>query len=56
MNYKTQLDINLLFYNLPIYNKPITWFLAPILARSAKLKQRNDRIMAMVNKAFPELA
>ena len=38
------------------YNKTITWFLAPILARSAKLKERNDRIMAMVNKAFQELA
>jgi len=36
------------------YNKTITWFLAPILARSAKLKERNDRIMAMVDKAFPE--
>jgi hypothetical protein len=38
------------------YNKTRAWLFAPILARSAKLKERNDRIMAMVNKAFPELA
>jgi hypothetical protein len=25
MIYKTQLDFNLLFYNLPIYNKPTKW-------------------------------
>ena len=37
------------------YNKTITWFLAPILARSAKIKERNDRIMAMLNKSFPDL-
>jgi hypothetical protein len=37
------------------HNKRITWFLAPILASSAKLKEKNDRIMAMVDKAFPDL-
>ena len=36
------------------YNKTTTWFLAPILASSARLKEKNDRIMAMVDKAFPE--
>ena len=38
------------------YNKTRSWLFAPIYARSAKLKEKNDRIMAMVNKAFPELA
>ena len=37
------------------YNKTITWFLAPILARSAKIKERNDRIKAQVDKMFPDL-
>ena len=36
------------------YNKTRSWLFAPILARSAKLKERNDRIMAMVDKSFPE--
>ena len=38
------------------HNKRITWFLAPILARAAKIKERNDRIKAQVDKMFPELA
>jgi hypothetical protein len=38
------------------YNKTTTWFLAPILARAAKIKERNDRIKAQVDKMFPELA
>ena len=29
--------------------------LAPILARSAKIKERNDRIKAQVDKMFPDL-
>jgi hypothetical protein len=37
------------------YNKTRAWLFAPILARSAKLKERNDRIMAMLDKSFPEL-
>ena len=37
------------------YNKTRSWLFAPILVRSAKLKERNDRIMAMLNKSFPEL-
>jgi len=37
------------------YNKTRLWLFAPILARSAKLKEKNDRIMAMLDKSFPEL-
>lgn len=37
------------------YNKTITWFIAPILERAAKIKERNDRIRAQVDKMFPEL-
>jgi hypothetical protein len=37
------------------YNKTITWFLAPILERAAKIKERNDRIKAQVDKMFPNL-
>jgi len=37
------------------YNKKRSWLFAPILARSAKLKERNDRINAMLDKSFPEL-
>jgi hypothetical protein len=37
------------------YNKTRSWLFAPILARSAKLKEKNDRIMAMLDKSFPEL-
>ena len=37
------------------YNKTITWFIAPILARAAKIKERNDRIKAQVDKMFPDL-
>jgi hypothetical protein len=36
-------------------NKRITWLIAPILARAAKLKEKNDRIRALVDKAFPDL-
>ena len=38
------------------YNKTITWLIAPILERAAKIKERNDRIKAQVDKMFPELA
>ena len=37
------------------YNKITTWFLTPIFARSAKIKERNDRIKTQVDKMFPEL-
>jgi len=37
------------------YNKTRSWLFAPILARSAKLKEKNDRITAMLDKSFPEL-
>jgi len=37
------------------YNKTTTWFIAPILARAAKIQERNDRIRAQVDKMFPEL-
>jgi len=37
------------------YNKTRLWLFAPILARSAKLKEKNDRITAMLDKSFPEL-
>ena len=38
------------------HNKRIPWLIAPILARAAKIKERNDRIKAQVDKMFPELA
>jgi hypothetical protein len=37
------------------HNKRIPWLIAPILARAAKIKERNDRIKAQVDKMFPEL-
>ena len=37
------------------YNKRIPWLIAPILARAAKIKERNDRIKAQVDKMFPYL-
>ena len=37
------------------YNKTTTWFIAPILARAAKIQERNDRIRAQVDKMFPDL-
>jgi hypothetical protein len=37
------------------HNKTITWLIAPILERAAKIKERNDRIKAQVDKMFPEL-
>jgi hypothetical protein len=38
------------------HNKRIPWLIAPILARAEKIKERNDRIKAQVDKMFPELA
>jgi hypothetical protein len=38
------------------HNNRIKWLIAPILARAAKIKERNDRIKAQVDKMFPELA
>jgi hypothetical protein len=37
------------------HNKRIPWLIAPILARATKIKERNDRIKAQVDKMFPEL-
>jgi len=37
------------------YNKKRSWLFAPILARVAKIKERNDRINAQVDKAFADL-
>lgn len=37
------------------YNKTTTWLIAPILERAAKIKERNDRIKAQVDKMFPDL-
>lgn len=36
------------------HNKRISWFLAPIIARSKVIAERNQRIKALVDKAFPE--
>jgi len=36
------------------HNKRISWFLAPIIARSKVIAERNQRIKASVDKAFPE--
>jgi hypothetical protein len=38
------------------HNNRVTWLIAPILARSAKIYERNQRIKSQVNKMFPELA
>ncbi len=38
------------------YNNRIKWLIAPILARAAKIRERNQRIKAQVDKMFPELA
>ena len=38
------------------HNNRIKWLIAPILARSAKIYERNQRIKAQVDKMFPELA
>jgi hypothetical protein len=38
------------------HNNRVRWLLAPILARSAKIYERNQRIKAQVDKMFPELA
>ena len=37
------------------HNKRIPWLIAPILERAAKIKERNDRIKAQVDKMFPDL-
>jgi len=37
------------------YNKTTTWLIAPILERAAKIKERNDRIRAQVDKMFPDM-
>jgi hypothetical protein len=37
------------------HNKKITWLITPILERAAKIKERNDRIKAQVDKMFPDL-
>jgi hypothetical protein len=37
------------------YNKTTTWLIAPILERAAKIKERNDRIKAQVDKMFPDM-
>ena len=37
------------------HNKRIPWLIAPILVRAAKIKERNDRINAQVDKAFADL-
>jgi hypothetical protein len=38
------------------HNNRIKWLIAPILARSAKIYERNQRIKTQVDKMFPELA
>jgi len=37
------------------HNNRIKWLIAPILARAKKIKERNDRITAQVDKLFPDL-
>jgi hypothetical protein len=37
------------------HNKRIPWLITPILERAAKIKERNDRIKAQVDKMFPDL-
>jgi hypothetical protein len=36
-------------------NNRVNWFLAPILARAKVIAERNQRVQALVDKAFPEL-
>ena len=38
------------------HNNRVRWLIAPILARAAKIYERNQRIKAQVDKMFPELA
>ena len=38
------------------HNNRIKWLIAPILARAAKIHERNQRIKAKVDQMFPELA
>ena len=38
------------------HNKHMTWYLAPVLARAKVIYERNQRIKALVDKAFPEFA
>jgi len=37
-------------------NKKYTWFVAPLMVRSAMIRKTNERICAIVDAAFPELA
>ena len=37
------------------HNKTRDWLFAPIRIRMAKIKERNDRINAQVDKAFADL-
>lgn len=36
-------------------NNRVNWLLAPILARAKVIAERNQRVKALVDKAFPEL-
>lgn len=38
------------------HNNRDDWYLAPILARAKVTAERNQRIKALVDKAFPEFA
>ena len=38
------------------HNNRVRWLIAPILARAAKIRERNQIIKAQVDKMFPELA
>ena len=38
------------------HNNRVRWLIAPILARAAKIYERNQIIKAQVDKMFPELA
>jgi hypothetical protein len=38
------------------HNNRTNWLLAPILARAKVTAERNQRIKALVDKAFPEFA
>jgi hypothetical protein len=38
------------------HNNRVKWLIAPILVRAAKIRERNQRIKAQVDKMFPELA
>ena len=38
------------------HNNRVNWLLVPILARAKVIGERNKRIKALVDKAFPEFA